>query len=52
MLGRRFRFPPHGHPEVGAPRRRMLRITRWDVGVAMVIAMEGRSRALAIGALT
>lgn len=28
----------HGHPEVGAPRRRLLRITRWDVGVAMVIA--------------
>lgn len=28
----------HGHPEAGAPRSRLLRITRWDVGVAMVIA--------------
>ncbi|OBK27690.1 divalent metal cation transporter [Mycobacterium asiaticum] len=28
----------HGHPEPGPPRRRLLRITRWDVGVAMVIA--------------
>lgn len=28
----------HGQPEAGAARRRLLRITRWDVGVAMVIA--------------
>ncbi|MBI2700127.1 MULTISPECIES: Nramp family divalent metal transporter [Mycobacterium] len=28
----------HGRPEAGTPRRRLLRITRWDVGVAMVIA--------------
>ena len=28
----------HGHPGAGAPRRRLLRATRWDVGVAMLIA--------------
>lgn len=28
----------HGQPEAGPARRRLLRITRWDVGVAMVIA--------------
>ncbi|MGH3723266.1 MAG: Nramp family divalent metal transporter [Mycobacterium sp.] len=28
----------HGHPEGGEPRRRLLRITRWDVGLAMVFA--------------
>ncbi len=28
----------HGQPEAGAPRRRMLRITRIDVGIAMLIA--------------
>ncbi|WP_370070584.1 Nramp family divalent metal transporter [Mycobacterium sp. MAA66] len=28
----------HGRPECGAPLRRMLRITRYDVGLAMVIA--------------
>ncbi|WP_253876053.1 Nramp family divalent metal transporter [Mycobacterium asiaticum] len=28
----------HGHPAPGPTRRRLLRITRWDVGVAMVIA--------------
>lgn len=28
----------HGQPEAGAARRRLLRVTRWDVGVAMVIA--------------
>lgn len=28
----------HGRPESGAPLRRMLRITRYDVGLAMVIA--------------
>lgn len=28
----------HGHPEPGPTRRMLLRITRWDVGVAMVIA--------------
>jgi manganese transport protein len=28
----------HGKPEVGAPLRRMLRVTRFDVGLAMVVA--------------
>lgn len=28
----------HGHPEPGQQRRRLLRITRWDVGVAMLVA--------------
>ena len=28
----------HGRPDAGAPRRRMLRITRWDVGLAMLVA--------------
>ncbi|ODQ88082.1 divalent metal cation transporter [Mycolicibacterium flavescens] len=28
----------HGHPEPGPVRRMLLRATRWDVGVAMVIA--------------
>jgi manganese transport protein len=28
----------HGQPEKGAPRRRMLRITRYDVGLAMLVA--------------
>ena len=28
----------HGHPEPGQPRRRLLRVTRWDVGLAMVVA--------------
>jgi manganese transport protein len=28
----------HGQPEAGAPRRRLLRITRYDVGIAMLIA--------------
>ncbi|HKR50970.1 manganese transport protein [Mycolicibacterium sp. 624] len=28
----------HGHPEAGAPRRRLLRITRYDVGLAMLVA--------------
>ena len=28
----------HGHPEPGATRRMLLRVTRWDVGIAMVVA--------------
>jgi manganese transport protein len=28
----------HGQPEAGVARRRMLRITRWDVGIAMLVA--------------
>lgn len=28
----------HGRPEAGAPRRRLLRITRYDVGLAMLVA--------------
>ena len=28
----------HGHPAAGAPRERLLRATRWDVGIAMLVA--------------
>jgi manganese transport protein len=28
----------HGHPEAGAPRARLLRATRWDVSIAMLVA--------------
>lgn len=28
----------HGHPDPGPMRRMLLRVTRWDVGIAMVIA--------------
>jgi len=28
----------HGQPDAGAPRRRLLRITRYDVGIAMLVA--------------
>jgi manganese transport protein len=28
----------HGRPDEGAPRRRMLRVTRYDVGLAMLVA--------------
>jgi manganese transport protein len=28
----------HGHPEPGALRRMLLRVTRWDVGLAMLVA--------------
>ena len=28
----------HGHPGPGAMRRMLLRVTRWDVGIAMVVA--------------
>jgi manganese transport protein len=28
----------HGHPEAGAPRTLLLKATRWDVGIAMLVA--------------
>jgi manganese transport protein len=28
----------HGHPETGPRRRQLLRVTRWDVGLAMLVA--------------
>lgn len=28
----------HGHPEAGPARRTLLRVTRWDVGIAMLVA--------------
>lgn len=40
----------HGHPAPGAPRRRMLRITRWDVAVAMVIAGSVNAAMLLVAA--
>ncbi|PRC62380.1 divalent metal cation transporter, partial [Mycobacterium sp. ITM-2017-0098] len=28
----------HGHPDAGPTRRMLLRVTRWDVGIAMLVA--------------
>ncbi|GAB7145443.1 Nramp family divalent metal transporter [Mycobacterium riyadhense] len=41
----------HGHPEPGAIRRRLLRVTRWDVGLAMVIAGGVNAAMLLVAAL-
>lgn len=41
----------HGQPDPGPPRRRILRITRWDVGVAMVIAGGVNAAMLLVAAL-
>lgn len=40
----------HGHPEAGPPRARLLRITRWDVGIAMLVAGAGNMSMLLIAA--
>ncbi|SON60927.1 Divalent metal cation transporter MntH [Mycobacterium simulans] len=41
----------HGHPEPGAIRRRLLRVTRWDVGLAMIIAGGVNAAMLLVAAL-
>jgi len=41
----------HGHPDAGSDRRRLLRITRWDVGLAMVVAGAVNVAMLLVAAL-
>ncbi|WP_232065555.1 Nramp family divalent metal transporter [Mycobacterium shinjukuense] len=41
----------HGHPDPGPRRRRLLRVTRWDVGLAMVIAGGVNAAMLLVAAL-
>lgn len=41
----------HGHPEPGPLRQRLLRVTRWDVGLAMVIAGGVNAAMLLVAAL-
>ncbi len=41
----------HGHPDAGPNRRRLLRITRWDVGLAMVVAGGVNAAMLLVAAL-
>lgn len=40
----------HGHPEAGPARRRLLLVTRWDVGLAMVIAGSVNAAMLLVAA--
>lgn len=41
----------HGHPRAGPPRRRLLRATRWDVGLAMMVAGAVNAAMLLVAAL-
>lgn len=41
----------HGHPDPGPQRRRLLRVTRWDVGLAMLIAGGVNAAMLLVAAL-
>lgn len=41
----------HGRPEAGHRRRRLLRITRWDVGLAMIVAGAVNAAMLLVAAL-
>ncbi|MDT5173928.1 MAG: manganese transport protein [Mycobacterium sp.] len=41
----------HGHPDPGPLRRRLLRVTRWDVGLAMVLAGAVNAAMLLVAAL-
>ncbi|AXN51947.1 Divalent metal cation transporter MntH [Mycobacterium marinum] len=41
----------HGHPEPGPYRRRLLRVTRWDVGLAMIVAGGVNAAMLLVAAL-
>ncbi|MBS4729116.1 Nramp family divalent metal transporter [Mycobacterium sp. SM1] len=41
----------HGHPEAGPQRRRLLRATRWDVGLAMFIAGAVNAAMLLVAAI-
>ena len=41
----------HGHPEEGQRRRHLLRVTRWDVGLAMTIAGTVNAALLLVAAM-
>jgi manganese transport protein len=41
----------HGHPDPGPHRRRLLRITRWDVALAMIVAGAVNAAMLLVAAL-
>ncbi len=41
----------HGHPEPGPPRRRLLRVTQWDVVLAMMVAGAVNVAMLLVAAL-
>ena len=41
----------HGHPEEGQRRRHLLRVTRWDVGLAMTVAGTVNAALLLVAAL-
>jgi manganese transport protein len=41
----------HGHPDAGPPRRWLLRITRWDVALAMMVAGGVNAAMLLVAAL-
>ncbi|MGH3523641.1 MAG: Nramp family divalent metal transporter, partial [Mycobacterium sp.] len=41
----------HGHPDPGPHRRRLLRVTRWDVGLAMIVAGGVNAAMLLVAAL-
>ncbi|MEK0582514.1 Nramp family divalent metal transporter [Mycobacterium ulcerans] len=41
----------HGHPGPGPYRRRLLRVTRWDVGLAMIVAGGVNAAMLLVAAL-
>ncbi|MBO0865872.1 MAG: Nramp family divalent metal transporter [Mycobacterium sp.] len=41
----------HGHPDPGPHRRRLLHITRWDVGLAMIVAGGLNAAMLLVAAL-
>jgi len=41
----------HGHPATGPRRRRLLRVTRWDVGLAMMVAGAVNAAMLLVAAL-
>lgn len=41
----------HGQPQAGPRRRRLLRVTRWDVGLAMIVAGTVNAAMLLVAAL-
>ncbi|BBU21432.1 MULTISPECIES: Nramp family divalent metal transporter [Mycobacterium] len=41
----------HGHPDAGPPRRWLLRVTRWDVALAMMVAGGVNAAMLLVAAL-
>jgi len=42
----------HGHPAAGAPRRRLLQVTKWDVALAMLVAGAVNLAMLLVAATT